>query len=70
MELIDRSLKCGTGPVTVTVMDCEVVLALRSSAIRVKLVVCSGDTLKQRLNAGRICSTGGTIRTEVAFSTP
>jgi hypothetical protein len=52
------------------VTDCELALAIRSSAIKVKVVVCCGDIVKQRLNAGRICSTGGVIRTAVAFSTP
>jgi hypothetical protein len=35
-----------------------------------RVVVRTGITLKQRLRAGRICSTGGMIRTAVAFSTP
>src|SRR5689334_19246239 len=70
LELIDRSLKCGRGAVTVTVADCEIVLAPPSSAVRVKVVVSAGATVKQRLSAGRSCSTGGVIRTALAFSTP
>jgi hypothetical protein len=43
LALMDKSVKRGRGSVTFTVTDCEVLLAERSSAIKVKVVVFAGD---------------------------